>query len=666
MALPTPPPYTNPIPNNPFYSLPAYITRGAYYPLTIGSGLNVNPVTAILTSSGGGGGGVTSISAGPGINVSASTGNVSVTNAGVISVAAGSGISVSTSAGIATITNLNSGTVTSVDTGAGLTGGPFSTSGTISLDTSGVTANVYTNPTITVDQYGRITLASSNPAVSSISVTPPITISGTTTPTIGILPATTSQAGAVQLSDAVNDPASVCAASTAAVMMAYDLAAAAIPCSVIAAKGTLITGNATPAVTALAVGTNGQVLTACSACATGLYWAPPASVPMATPSVAGIVFGCTDTGAANYGLGDAIFQGALTGSNNVAIGQETLQCLTSGNNNTAVGINAQQFTTTGYSNTAIGMWAGENITTGFCNTAVGFLSMSSSLSGGVTGFSNVAIGAASLLNLTSGRWNVGVGENALSSVSTARYNVALGTSAGAQITTGCLNVAIGSGAQVSNPAGDCQLAIGPTVGSFWLSGCSDLAIQPGAGIIDCAASCGTANYVLTSQGNAIEWKPVSSGIAAPNYGSFLNTGTQIIGTVNVPQAVALDTTVAATGFALDGTGTQIIATNAGTYNLQFSIQLVVTTGGGGNVEIWLAKNGNPVPNSNTRFAVKNVNEAEFAALNFVETLGAGDNLQLIWVTDDIHIQLFSYAAGANFVGAPAIPSAIVTIVPVGA
>jgi len=96
--------------------------------------------------------GVTSLTAGGGIGLSAGTGGVTVTNTGVTRIIPGANISISPGSGTGEVIISSSGgsggggggagTVVQVATGAGLTGGPITSSGTIAVDASVMRSNV--------------------------------------------------------------------------------------------------------------------------------------------------------------------------------------------------------------------------------------------------------------------------------------------------------------------------------------------------------------------------------------------------------------------------------------------------------------------------------------------------------------------------------------------
>jgi len=123
----------------------------------------------------------------------ANTNTVTVTNTGVTNIIAGTNIVVNQSNGNVTISSFGGGsggggTVTSVGLSPvstsrlTVTNSPVVSSGVISIDlaNSGVTAGTYNYPTMTVDQYGRVT------AIANSSVSGTVTSVGIVTSGIGI------------------------------------------------------------------------------------------------------------------------------------------------------------------------------------------------------------------------------------------------------------------------------------------------------------------------------------------------------------------------------------------------------------------------------------------------------------------------------------------------
>jgi hypothetical protein len=148
------------------------------------------------------------------------------------------------------------------------------------------------------------------------------------------------------------------------------------------------------------------------------------------------------------------------------------------------------------------------------------------------------------------------------------------------------------------------------------------------------------------------------------YGSFFSTQTQTTIGNEIKKMTFNNTDVAATlGFSIVA-NSRITATNTGIYNIQFSAQLLRTSGGQAQqVYIWFQKNGINIPDSNTALTLANNGDLVVAAWNFFEQINAGEYIEICWYSTTSAINL--HFDPAPIVGIPEIPSVIATINRVG-
>jgi hypothetical protein len=104
---------------------------------------------------------------------------------------------------------------------------------------------------------------------------------------------------------------------------------------------------------------------------------------------------------------------------------------------------------------------------------------------------------------------------------------------------------------------------------------------------------------------------------------------------------------------------EITFSAAGVYNIQFSTQLLIPSGGGSTVDIWFMLNGNNLPQSNTRYYLGN-NEHKVAALNYVLSVQADDYVEIAWYSPRSTL-ILEHETGLATPTRPDIPSVILTV-----
>ena len=127
------------------------------------------------------------------------------------------------------------------------------------------------------------------------------------------------------------------------------------------------------------------------------------------------------------------------------------------------------------------------------------------------------------------------------------------------------------------------------------------------------------------------------------------------GSVSVATAVTFTDGLTGTGISISGS--QITFTAAGTYMLAPSFQFKNTDTASHDVTFWFRKNGANIANSASIVNVPKTADGGLTLTQIVvfETVTAGQNIEIMWLPENVAVTLDATAAGAI---APAVPSVI--------
>lgn len=310
-----------------------------------------------------------------------------------------------------------------------------------------------------------------------------------------------------------------------------------------------------------------------------------------------------DQAAGSVALGWQTFSTYL-GANNVGVGYRSANIVASGTSNTvAVGAFALGFAANASINTtAIGYGAAQNLRAGAQNSTY--------------------IGASSNTGVASGLFPL--------------YEMAFG----------------GTG------SGNYKINMGDTNHTrFWTNG----VVETPNGF-EVVSSGGTVKAYINSGGIGF-FTGFASGSQQPQ-GPYLNafsTTTQYnSGTANTALRMNFDTVSDSNAISIRS-GNEIVFTQSGMYNVQFSAQFDKADAGNDDFDVWFSLNSGNIANSNSQYTLAGNNAKMIAALNFFQPITAsGQYMSLMWNSANEHTRLL-YIATQTGPDRPATPSVIVTV-----
>jgi hypothetical protein len=323
------------------------------------------------------------------------------------------------------------------------------------------------------------------------------------------------------------------------------------------------------------------------------------------------------------------------GQNALGMGFGGAQPLAVGNSiSVAIGNGAMRFASGSNQNVAIGNNA-LLVTTGSKNFAMG----SEALSSNTTGQANIGIGTSALQNNTTGESNTAIGDSS-AQFSSGSFNTFIGASSGYRV-TGSFNTILGTYQGVAGEKIDNNIILSDGQQNVRAQYDGDWQFKDNVNI--------TGSLTIQSGSNFF-----ANGNKQFNVGAFQSNVSQS-GSANVSQSMNFEVTDIASGVSI-ASNSRITLANSGTYNIQFSAQ-IVAAGGADDIYIWLKKNGTNVSATAGHIQLGN-NEEVISSWNYVVDAAASDYYEIAWQAANASTILLTEAASGNI---PSVPSVILTV-----
>lgn len=129
------------------------------------------------------------------------------------------------------------------------------------------------------------------------------------------------------------------------------------------------------------------------------------------------------------------------------------------------------------------------------------------------------------------------------------------------------------------------------------------------------------------------------------YGQFYSSTTQTNAAPNTINTVSFPLTLLNSGITTSGT--DITFANSGIYKINYQLEAETTSGGGGDINVWLAVNGVNLPNSTSIATLEGGGDDLIINRSYLVSIVAGQNIRVLWSSPVSSMRLLAVGTQAG-------------------